>query len=109
VNKCQTWINNLHVWDLLILVIVPVLYHCRQWAPFENVQSASGTSHLGMIDMQATTKSKYYDHIVLLYLESRRCRYRSIIFVCFYLYASVVTFVDYSDMDKMTDINNDKC
>jgi hypothetical protein len=78
-------------------------------APFENVQSASGTSHLGMIDMQATTKSKYYDHIVLLYLESRRCRYRSIIFVCFYLYASVVTFVDYSDMDKMTDINNDKC
>jgi hypothetical protein len=31
-NKCQTWINNLHVWDLLILVIVPVLYHCRQRA-----------------------------------------------------------------------------
>jgi hypothetical protein len=30
-------------------------------------------------------KSKYYDHIVLLYLESRRCRYRSIIFACFYL------------------------
>jgi hypothetical protein len=29
-------------------------------------------------DIQATTKSKYYDHIVLLYLESRRCRYRSI-------------------------------
>jgi hypothetical protein len=25
---------------------------------------ASGTSHLGMIDIQATTKSKYYDHIV---------------------------------------------
>jgi hypothetical protein len=37
--------------------------HCRQRAPVENVPSASGTSHLGMIDIQATTKSKYYDHI----------------------------------------------
>jgi hypothetical protein len=36
----------------------------------------------GMIYTQATIKIKYYDHIVLLYLESRRCRYRSIIFVC---------------------------
>ena len=62
-----------------------------------------------MIDILATTKSKYYDHIVLLYLESRRCRYRSIIFVCFYLYVPVVNFIDYSDMDKMMDINNDKC
>jgi hypothetical protein len=35
---------------------------------------SSGTSQLGMFDIQATTKSKYYDHIVLLYLESRRCR-----------------------------------
>jgi hypothetical protein len=25
----------------------------------------------------------FFDHIVLLYLESRRCRYRSIIFACF--------------------------
>ena len=49
----------------------------------ENVPSASGTSHLDMIDIQATTKSKYYDHIVLLYLESRRCRYRSIILFVF--------------------------
>ena len=81
--------------------------HCRQRAPIENVPSASGTSHLGMIDIQATTKSKYYDHIVLLYLESRRCRYRSIIFVCFYLYASVVNFIDYSDMVKIMDINNE--
>ena len=62
-----------------------------------------------MIDIQATTKSKYYDHIVLLYLESRRCRYRSINFVCFYLYVAVVNFFDYSDMDKMMEINNDKC
>ena len=83
--------------------------HCRQRAPVENVPTASGTSHLSMIDIQATTKSKYYDHIVLLYLESRRCRYHSIIFVCFYLYVYVVNFIDYSDMDKMMDINNDKC
>jgi hypothetical protein len=82
--------------------------HCRQRLPVENVPSASGTSHLGMIDIQATTKSKYYDHIVL-YLESRRCRYRSIILVYFYLYGTVVNFIDYSDMDKMMDINNDKC
>ena len=76
----------------------------------ENVPSASGTSHLSMIDIQTTTKSKYYDHIpvVLLYLESRRCRYLSIIFVCFYLYVSVVNFIGYLDIDKMMDINNDK-
>ena len=83
------------------------LYHCRQRVPVENVSSASGTSHLGMIEVQVTTKSKYYDYIVLLYLESRRCRYRSIIFLCFYLYVSVVNFINYSDMDKMMD--NDKC
>ena len=85
------------------------LYHCRQRAPVENALSASAASHLGMIDIQATTKSKYYDHIVLLYLESRRYRYRSIIFACFYLYVTVVNFINYSDMDKMMDINNDKC
>ena len=70
---------------------------------------SSGTSQLGMFDIQATTKSKYYDHIVLLYLESIRCRYRSIIFACFYLYITVVIFIDYSDIDKMMDINNEKC
>ena len=57
--------------------------HCRQRAPVENVLLASGTSHLGMIDIQATIKSKYYDHRVLLYLESRRCRYLSINFCLF--------------------------
>ena len=81
--------------------------HCRQRAPVGIVLSSSGTSQLGMFDIQATTKSKYYDHI--LYLESRRCRYRSIIFVCFYLYASVVNLIDYSNIDKMMDINNEKC
>jgi hypothetical protein len=35
--------------------------HYRQRAPVEAVLSASGTSHLGMIYIQATTKSKYYD------------------------------------------------
>ena len=59
-----------------------------------------------MFDIQATTQSKYYDHIVLLYLESRRCRYRSIICFCFYLYVSVVNLIDYSDTDTMVDINN---
>ena len=33
----------------------------------------------------------------------------SIIFVCFYLHITVVIFIDYSDMGKMMDINNDKC
>jgi hypothetical protein len=75
-----------------------IIILCRQRAPVENVLSTSGTSHSGMIDIQSTTKSKYYDHIVLLYLESRRCRYRSIIFACFYLYITVVIFIDYSDI-----------
>jgi hypothetical protein len=39
----------------------------RQRAPVGNALSSSGTSQIGMFDMQATTKSKYYDHIVLLY------------------------------------------
>ena len=81
--------------------------HCRQRAPVGNALSSSGTSQIGIFDIQATTKSKYY--IVLLYLESRRCRYRSIIFACFYLYITVVIFIDYSDIDKMMDINNEKC
>jgi hypothetical protein len=71
--------------------------------------SSSGTSQLGMFDIQVTTTSKYYDHIVLLYLESRRWRYGSIIFACFYLNITVVIFIDYSDIDKMMDINNEKC
>jgi hypothetical protein len=83
--------------------------HCRQRAPVGIVLSSSGTSQLGMFDIQATTKCKYYDHIVLLYLESRICRYRSIIFACVYLYVSVVNLIDYSDIDKMMDINNEKC
>ena len=62
-----------------------------------------------MIDIQVTTKNEYYDHIALLYLETRKCRYQSISFVCFYLYVAIVIFIDYSDMDKMMDINNEKC
>ena len=83
--------------------------HCRQRAPVGIDLSSSGTSQLGMFDIQATTKSMYYDHIELLYLESIRCRYRSIIFACFYLCITVVIFIDYSDIDKMMDINNEKC
>ena len=85
----------------ITLAIITCIHHCRQRAPIENVPSASGTSHFGIIDIQAMTKSKYHDHIALLYLESRRCLYRSIIFVCVYLYVYVVNFIDYSDMDKM--------
>ena len=57
-------------------IIIPqndVFYlHCRQRAPAGIDLSSSGTSQLGMLDIQATTKSKYYDHIVLFYLESRK-------------------------------------
>ena len=88
---------------------VTVQLHCCQRAQVGNALSSSGTSQLGMFDIQETTKSKYYDHIVLLYLEFRRCRYRSIIFACFYLYITVGIFMDYSDIDKMMDINNEKC
>ena len=51
---------------VIVVIVGRLLQHCHQRAPVENVLSASGTSHLGMIDIQATTKSKYYDHIVLL-------------------------------------------
>jgi hypothetical protein len=60
-------------------------------APVGNALSSSGTSQLGMFDIQATTKSKYYDHIVLLYLESRRCRYRSITFACWHTSANYIS------------------
>jgi hypothetical protein len=76
-------------------------YHCRQRAPTANVSSG--------IDIQVTTKNEYYDHIALLYLETRRCHYQSMIFRCVYLYVAVVIFVDYSDMGKMMDISTDKC
>jgi hypothetical protein len=42
---------------------------------------------LSMIDIQVTTKSEHNDHIALLYLEARRCRYQSIMIVLFiYIY-----------------------
>ena len=68
------------------------------------VMSAQHDSHTG-----DDNKNEYYDHIALLYLETRKCLYQSIMFVCFYLYIAVVIFIDYSDMGKMMDINNDKC
>ena len=62
--------------------------HCRQRAPVGIVLSSSGTSQLGIFDIQATTKCKYYDHIVLLYLESRRCHVigRLFLFVFTYMF-----------------------
>jgi hypothetical protein len=114
-NLVKTEIHLLYTKDTafryyyLTRYILLQLYHCQQRAPVGIVLSSSGTSQLGMFDIQATTKCKYYDHIVLLYLESRRCRYRSIIFACFYLYVSVVNLIDYLDIDKMMDINNEKC
>ena len=104
-HACQIFFSKSNY----VSLICPPDNHCRQRAPVGNALSPSGTSQLGMFDRQATTKSKYYDHIVLLYLESRRCRYRSIISACFYLYITVVIFIDYSDIDKMMDINNKKC
>ena len=52
--------------------------------------------------LYASTVHKY-----CIYLESRRCRYRSIIFVCFYLHVSVVNLIDYSNIDKMKNANNE--
>jgi hypothetical protein len=45
-----------------------LITHIR--APVGIDLSSSGTSQLGMFDIQATTKSKYYDHIVLLWHAS---------------------------------------
>jgi hypothetical protein len=47
---------------------------------------------LSMIDIQVTTKSEHNDHIALLYLEVRGCRYQSIIFVLF-LYICCSTYL----------------
>ena len=99
-NRQKPFFLNCKVAILVREFILKRQNHCRQRAPVGIVLSSSGTSQLGMFDIQATTKCKYYDHIVLLYLESRRCRYRSIIFACFYLYVSVVSLIDYSDIDK---------
>jgi len=33
----------------------------------------------------------------------------SVDYFCFYLYVSVVNLINYSDIDKMMDINNGKC
>ena len=52
-----------------------------------------------------TSYSFDYNHI-LLYPETRRFLLLSIIF-CFYV--AVVTFINYSGMDKRMDLNNDKC
>jgi hypothetical protein len=79
--------------------------HCRQRAPEKRFRQ-----NPVMSAQHVTTKTnEYYDHIALFYLETRRCRYQWISFACFYLYVAVVIFINYPDMDKMMDINNDKC
>jgi hypothetical protein len=47
---------------------------------------------LSMIDIQVTTKSEHNDHIALVYLEARRFRFQSIIFVLF-LYICCCTYL----------------
>ena len=54
------------------MIKLQLCIHCRQRAPVGNALSSFGTSQIGIFDIQGTTKSKYYDHIVLLYLESRK-------------------------------------
>ena len=91
--------------SLPIVLETILLIHCRQRVPAENVSSGSGYFSSAWL----TTKNEYYDHIALLYLKTRRCRCQSISFVCIYLYFAVVIFIDYSDMGKLMDINNDEC
>ena len=57
-----------HLYWVAWSVLVFWQLHCRQRAPVGNALPSSGTSQLGMFDIPETTKSKYYDHIVLLYL-----------------------------------------
>ena len=47
-------INDGTIWFASLMT--RLLTHCRQRTPVENVPSASGTNHLGMIDIQATTE-----------------------------------------------------
>ena len=70
---------------------IPLSSKSSDWTCFVRLRLC----HLSMIDMQLTTKNEYYDHITLLYLETRRYHYQSIIFVCLYLYFAVVIFIDY--------------
>jgi hypothetical protein len=72
------------------------IYHCRQRAPVGNALSSSGTSQLGMFDIQTQTKSKYYDHIVLLYLESRKCRKGLVYFNYTYKLLFIALFDDFN-------------
>jgi hypothetical protein len=47
-------INDGTIWFASLMT--RLLTHCRQRTAVENVPSASGTNHLGMIDIQATTE-----------------------------------------------------
>ena len=51
-------INDGTIWFASLMT--RLLTHCRQRTPVENVPSASGTNHLGMIDIQATTEWSWF-------------------------------------------------
>ena len=70
-HKCAQIVNITHRRFEQVLCNL----HCRQRTPVGNALSSSGTSQLGIFDIQGTTKCKYYDHIVLFYLESSSPRF----------------------------------
>ena len=64
---------------------------------------------LSMIDIQATTKKWVLWSYSIIVSWNQKMSLLVDFFVCFYLYVAIVIFIDYSDMDKMMDINNEKC
>ena len=80
--------------------------HGTKYVSTHNRTTQHGTKDVSTHNRATQHGTKDVSTLVLLYLESRKCRYRSIIFVCFYLYVPVVNLIDYSDIDKMMDINN---
>ena len=101
-------IGNLHMfpsisWSCLLLSFL-LLLRSRQRAPTENVSSGPGYVSSAWFSYRwRQQKWVLWSYSIIV------CRYQSIMFVCFYLYVAVVIFIDYSDMDKMMDINNHKC
>jgi hypothetical protein len=107
--------KNMHDYLLTKIVLVIFFYkyqtwqlHRRQRAPVKMfcqvpVKSAQLDWHTG----DNPQKWAIWAHSIIV-SSTRRCRYWSII-ILFHIYVSVVNFIDYLYMDKMMDINNDKC
>jgi hypothetical protein len=51
------------VMESIIILSMRVFNHCRKRAPVRIDLSSSGTSQLGMFDIQATTKSKNVNYL----------------------------------------------